>query len=1121
MLLILCLPNETKQQQQQQQVDYSSNNEQQTQLPIFHQHNDILHFPVSEDVNVSTIIGNIRASNGDVPNMLVPWEQDKQPLTPDDEINRMFSLNPQTGDISIRQKLDREQREFYYFLGLVMSPFIEVKCTVHVLDINDEAPRFLLTKNESNFIIEMPEGQRGIRRSLPLAVDNDSQQNGIKEFRITSGNTPINMFTLVEHEAPARSALQNSLADEAANAATMIVAGDNPQLIQQFAQQATVLIPSQPIIMQSTPQSSGNQHQQVAPGAGGQYSSAQQAGSVASQLAKASTAAPSTKFHIDLEVSQPLDRENQSSYQLVVEAIDGGPVPLIGRLMVTVIVTDINDNDPVFKPSKSEFYMKEDAAKGTFIHRVQASDADENENGKISYHIKRHTSASQTAFVASNSNIINNNNNSSDINELATGRFSLPSKQQQRPQSMALTSANPKLTQRNSQQQAAPSTVTSNGNNNNNNNEIIEAGESIQVAYKTRQGYGNGNSNSEQLFEIDPVKGEIYLIHNLDYETEQVHELLIEARDHGKPSRSAYTTIKIYVVNVEGDDPPINRPYERPIGSYPNEPSKSESRMSSASLDAHDMMSGVYFQNLNVTTWFAHMNSSLLFITVLVFLFVSAFLVCLVKTKSRQPESDYNDTDGLNPNPQTKPSPNHSTSNEHSNGSNDSSGHHRYHGSRSGRPFAGLNGANGSIGFGSPSNNKYRYPYSDSSNVYHDLRAPHQQSSRHPSSSSHLHHQDGGSGPLGDSPTDHQMANGVSHHLLGGGGVGGGGSAGGTMSTLRNHHRTILASTAPGQHHSFDHNPHHQFLPATHHHQGGHHTSSLTYDHHTSRAALLQHAHHHRSSHHLSAIHQHHESGHHTLATSKGGTMNSMGTHHSALPSTSPLPATPNTMHSSGMPPNLMHHHGDHSAHHLHQHQLPHLHHSHHQTGNGGVGHHSLLPLAPLQGSSPSSGADGGGGGCAGGRRGSGSGPQQQVGGSSNQLPNTPSHAAANIFSNWPQGPGSAIGCYPGTLSQMHNFSPPSECAAGGPNAAPPTSPTHPPSAGASQPIDRWFDLGVSSQLVNAHDLYGSYNWDYLADWLPEHTSIMDLVSEPELTAAPTTAGTASVSVAATVASGH
>lgn len=823
-------------------VTITTTNAQHDVMPQQYQHNNILYFSIEENKPNGTYIGTIRSSDGQVPYLVVP-----SPQTPELELKSAFSINFTSGDLISNAPLDREHREQYIFIAIVREPFAEIKCTVTVKDANDNAPMFLTSaSNDTNFVIDIPEGQRGVRKMLPLAVDFDTPQYGIKEFRIISGNTPSGTFHLVEHEAPARSTLlQNgnlgSPADD--TAAAMLAAGaDNPQLIQQLTQQATVLIPSQPMM-----QTVMAQQQSTSPNTGGSNG--------ASSSGSTQQVATQSKFLIDLEVSQSLDRENQSSYQLVIEAIDGGQPPQFGRLLVTVNVQDINDNDPIFLRKFYECHISEDTPKGALVQRVQAYDVDLDSNGQVSYYIKRHISSSQQIYPT----------NSSESNNEVASKFGASS---------STTNSNNNNKQR--QQNLASQQSSTQGKSTLNQRTVNIDGLNSQETTFSYNSKTRAAHYPEQLFDIDSSKGEIYLANQLDFETDQSHELLIEARDHGKPARSSYTTIKIHVIDVHDDPPVLSRAVD-------DRRAQSESRAeSSARSSGSDFMEPVLSPSFNLSTvnfsnWFTQMNSSMLFAIIFVALVAVAFSVCLVKIKSRQPESEYNDNAALtltSNNGQTKPSPNHSSSNlESPNGIMGDNMIHRHH-DHPRRPNGSFAGIKGSGSFGIPHGKFSRYQYSDSSNLYHNPY-PLQQRPRHHSSTSHH--------MPPDSPADHQ----VSGHVQGG-------SRGGTMALLNNHHNLLGGHTPTGHHHLLDHHHHHPFSAAM------HGTSSLTYAHHHSRATLLQHSHHHQSSHQLSSVQQM------MGGLSKGGTTNSIGTQHSAhLQSGSPMPPASNTTHSSGLPQNV------------------------------------------------------------------------------------------------------------------------------------------------------------------------------------------------------------------------
>ena len=78
-------------------------------------------------------------------------------------------------------------------------------------------------------------------------------------------------------------------------------------------------------------------------------------------------------------------------YELVLVARDHGtPVAFETLRFVTVLITDINDNDPMFSPSEVDqvrFTVPEEVATGYLVGRVQAKDADEGKNGRVYYYI--------------------------------------------------------------------------------------------------------------------------------------------------------------------------------------------------------------------------------------------------------------------------------------------------------------------------------------------------------------------------------------------------------------------------------------------------------------------------------------------------------------------------------------------------------------------------------------------------------------------------------------------------------------------------------------------------------------------------------------------------------------
>ncbi len=99
-----------------------------------------------------------------------------------------------------------------------------------------------------------------------------------------------------------------------------------------------------------------------------------------------------------------LDRESRSRYNLALTCQDEGREPQVSIKHIDVIVLDVNDNDPVFSKPKYEANVTENNYVGAFIVRVNASDLDENENGRIEYQLDK--SVEFTFHIDSNSGTI-------------------------------------------------------------------------------------------------------------------------------------------------------------------------------------------------------------------------------------------------------------------------------------------------------------------------------------------------------------------------------------------------------------------------------------------------------------------------------------------------------------------------------------------------------------------------------------------------------------------------------------------------------------------------------------------------------------------------------------------
>uniref|UniRef100_A0A672SN13 Cadherin domain-containing protein n=1 Tax=Sinocyclocheilus grahami TaxID=75366 RepID=A0A672SN13_SINGR len=86
-----------------------------------------------------------------------------------------------------------------------------------------------------------------------------------------------------------------------------------------------------------------------------------------------------------LVLNKELDREQQKEVTLILTAVDGGTPPRSGTVAIHVTVLDANDNAPVFSQTVYKVSLPENSPLDTVVVTVSATDADEGQNGEVTY----------------------------------------------------------------------------------------------------------------------------------------------------------------------------------------------------------------------------------------------------------------------------------------------------------------------------------------------------------------------------------------------------------------------------------------------------------------------------------------------------------------------------------------------------------------------------------------------------------------------------------------------------------------------------------------------------------------------------------------------------------------
>uniref|UniRef100_A0A3Q0S890 Cadherin domain-containing protein n=1 Tax=Amphilophus citrinellus TaxID=61819 RepID=A0A3Q0S890_AMPCI len=93
----------------------------------------------------------------------------------------------------------------------------------------------------------------------------------------------------------------------------------------------------------------------------------------------------STNNFFTVVTDSDLDRERASEYNITVTCSDEGVPSLSSSVILTLQISDVNDNAPVFERTSYEAYIVENNTPGLSIFTVKATDTDWNQNARVSY----------------------------------------------------------------------------------------------------------------------------------------------------------------------------------------------------------------------------------------------------------------------------------------------------------------------------------------------------------------------------------------------------------------------------------------------------------------------------------------------------------------------------------------------------------------------------------------------------------------------------------------------------------------------------------------------------------------------------------------------------------------
>ncbi|XP_029959985.1 protocadherin gamma-A2-like isoform X2 [Salarias fasciatus] len=295
-------------------------------------------------------------------------------------------------EMVLQQPLDREKHEHLSLILTALdggSPQLSgtMQITVTVLDANDNAPVCSNSEYKASVVENAP---IGTVITTVKATDVDKGNNGkvtymipkstaASFFEIDADSGVLSLAGNVDYEKRRLYEIDVQVSDQGglSDACKVIIdvtdTNDNAPIINVMSRSSTLsenMKPGTVVTMLNIQDSDSNDN-----------------GKVKCVLNEDIPFAikSSTNNFFTVMTESGMDRERSSEYNITVTCSDEGVPSLSSSVTFTLQISDVNDNAPVFERSSYEAYIVENNTPGLSIFTVKATDADWNQNARVSY----------------------------------------------------------------------------------------------------------------------------------------------------------------------------------------------------------------------------------------------------------------------------------------------------------------------------------------------------------------------------------------------------------------------------------------------------------------------------------------------------------------------------------------------------------------------------------------------------------------------------------------------------------------------------------------------------------------------------------------------------------------
>uniref|UniRef100_A0A8C3ABY7 Protocadherin-related 15b n=1 Tax=Cyclopterus lumpus TaxID=8103 RepID=A0A8C3ABY7_CYCLU len=455
--------------------------------------------------------------------------------------------------LTLVQPLDRETQDSYTFTLLAsdgVQQSVPVTVVITVLDANDNTPTFANVSYDVNLFTDMMPGETVLQLA---AVDSDAGPNGQVTYRILAGDQGhflIGKSTGVITVAPSVELTVGW------NYALTVEGMDNGPVPQRRSSITTVYIEVLPPNNQSPPRFLRQQYNL-------EISEAMRTGATLLNLqlmprglTGLSVCSYSSSGYLVLD--KPLDRESVGYYNLVVTASDGHPDGT-STVTVSVVVTDVNDNDPRFDSSLPVNLTVIEEQDHAYVGQVKATDPDLGASGQVHYRLVNH----QQLFSINATGVIRT---TMPLDREVKGHYFLIVEAWDSavdPRRSRLTLSVTVLDVDDNSPIFTQQTYNVTLPENSPKDTVILQLKAVDADLVSNLTYQIRTQGSDQgivrLFHVDPVTGELSVLRVLDYETlsepEPTYSFTVEAMDTEGSMPPGLTSVTVRIMDMNDFSP--------------------------------------------------------------------------------------------------------------------------------------------------------------------------------------------------------------------------------------------------------------------------------------------------------------------------------------------------------------------------------------------------------------------------------------------------------------------------------------------------------------------------------------------------------------------------------------